>query len=93
MHTGSELSWPRGAGRPGRADLEAMLLPLVRRALRTRTGLPALVGWVHRNLPSPAGAAPDADRAAPGLARQLCEVLLRKEAARDRPCPDTVCGP
>ena len=33
-----------------RANLEERLLPLVRRALRSRTGLPALVGWVDRSL-------------------------------------------
>jgi hypothetical protein len=83
-----------GPGRPARANLEARLLPLVRRAIRSRTGLPALVRWVHRSLPALSGGLPDnSDQTARGLTRLLCDVLLRQADLRDRPGAETVCGP
>jgi hypothetical protein len=84
-----------GPGRPTRETLEARLLPLVRCALRNGTGLPALVGWVHRNLVAleSGGLPPDPDRAAPGLTRLLCDVLLRQASSRHRHGAETVCGP
>jgi hypothetical protein len=83
-----------GPGRTTRETLEARLLPLVRCALRNRTGLPALVGWVHRNLVAlEGGPPPDPDRVAPGLTRLLCDVLLRQTSSGHRSGTETVCGP
>jgi hypothetical protein len=84
--------WTAGPGERTRANLEARLLPLVRRALRTRTGLPALVGWVDRSLAVlEAVPPPDPDRAARGLTRLLCDVLMQPPGPR--PGAETVCGP
>lgn len=80
----------RCAGTPPhrlRETLEASLLPLVRRALRSGAGMPQLVQWVQATLPHvdcgqdrthPA----DPERAAPSLARLLCATLLHPESAR-----------
>jgi hypothetical protein len=82
-----------GRGQPDRAGLEARLLPLVRRALRSRTGLPALVGWVHRSLDAfEGGLPPDPDQAALGLTRLLCDVLLRQGNPVDCSGMETVIG-
>ncbi len=79
---------------PAREELEARLLPLVRRALRNRTGLPALVRWVDRNLAALGGGpSPDPDRVASGLARMLSDLLLRQTGSRDRTAAETVAGP
>jgi hypothetical protein len=75
-----------------RAELEANLLPLVRRALRGGPALPALVGWVRRALPpgelTPAGV----EQEAPRLTRLLCAQLL----GQCRPAPaaalETIAG-
>jgi hypothetical protein len=83
---------PAGPEEGNRENLEARLLPLVRRALRNRTGLPALVGWVQRSLAvldvSPP---PDPEQAARGLTRLLCNVLLQQPGIRSG--AETVCGP
>lgn len=79
----------RCAGAPAhhiRERLEASLVPLVRRALRSGAGIPQLVQWVQKTLPQvqagedrtrPA----DPDRAAPPLARLLCSTLLQPRLA------------
>ena len=69
-----------------RETLEASLVPLVRRALRSGAGIPQLVQWVQKTLPQvQAGqdrARPaDPDRAAPPLARLLCTTLLQPRLA------------
>jgi hypothetical protein len=84
---------PSGPGRPARENLEAWLLPLVRRAIRSRSGLPGLTNWVQQTLVALEGAPPpDAELAAPGLTRILCDTLLRQQDAADRPVTETVCG-
>jgi hypothetical protein len=70
-----------------RETLEASLIPVVRRVLRTGAGLPQLVQWVHATLPQVAGGPDrtrpvDPDRAAPPLARLLCATLLRQQPTR-----------
>jgi hypothetical protein len=83
-----------GCGRPVRESMEVRLLPLVRHALRSRTGLPALVRWVHRSLAAlEGGLPPDPDRTARGLTRLLCDVLLRQRSPADRQDGETVSGP
>jgi hypothetical protein len=59
-----------------RAELEANLLPLVRRALRGGPALPDLVGWVRRALSNGELTAPGIEREAPRLTRLLCAQLL-----------------
>jgi hypothetical protein len=84
---------PTGPGRPARENLEAWLLPLVRRAIRTGSGLPGLTSWVRQNLVALEGrTSPDPERAAPGLTRLLCDALLQRTDAADRPVTETVCG-
>jgi hypothetical protein len=66
-----------------RETLEASLIPLVRRVLRTGAGMPQLVQWVQRALPQVQTGADrtrpvDPERAAAPLARLLCSALLRK---------------
>jgi hypothetical protein len=78
-----------------RETLEASLVPLIRCAIRSGTGVPALVTWVRRHLPEPSGSSADAARAAPSLARLLCSTLLGQaspEPPRQALC-DTVVGP
>jgi hypothetical protein len=74
---------------PGRLRevLEASLVPIIRVAIRSGTGLPGVVSWVRRHLPEP-----DADptRVAPALARQLCDRLM--EQRRPSPGAETVVG-
>jgi hypothetical protein len=85
---------PVASGPAARESLEARLLPLVRRALRSRTGLPALVGWVHRNVAVlQDGPQPDPDRIARRLSRLLCDLLLHRDASGDHRNAETVCGP
>jgi hypothetical protein len=80
----------RGVGQ----GLEACLLPLVRRALRRRTGLPALVGWVERAIAVlGTGVSSDDDRTARGLACILSELLQRQAMSRRSSQTETVCGP
>ena len=77
-----------------REDLEAMLFPLVRRALRDRTGPTALVSWVQRSVAALGERSlPDSDRAAGGLTRLLCELLVRRMSPVDSRRGETVCGP
>jgi hypothetical protein len=64
-----------------REKLEASLIPMVRRALRSGAGLPQLVQWVQTTLPQLQSDQDrtrpvDPDRAAPPLARLLCAKLL-----------------
>jgi hypothetical protein len=73
-----------------RATLEADLVAMIRCAMRTRRGQPAIVAWVKRNLPalvpSGAGGQPvDPDWAAPRMARMMCAQMLRTvRAEQDR---------
>jgi hypothetical protein len=64
-----------------RASLEADLETMVRCALRTGTGTPALVRWVQTTLPAltgePLGGKTE-ERAAPALARLLCRTLINR---------------
>ncbi len=80
-----------------REKLEASLVPIVRRVLRTGAGLPQLVQWVRRTLPQledgqDRTGSLDPDRAAPPLARLLCATLLRRPPARPALAIDTVVG-
>ena len=70
-----------------RAELEASLIPLVRRVLRSGAGMPELVQWVQATLPQVRTGQDrtrpvDPDRAAPPLARLLCATLLRQTPTR-----------
>jgi hypothetical protein len=70
-----------------RAALEASLIPLVRRALRSGAGMPQLVQWVQTTLPQVHNGQDrtrplDPDLAAPPLARLLCATLLRQRSTR-----------
>jgi hypothetical protein len=68
---------------PDRETLEASLVPLIRRVIRSGRGLPPLVQWVQRHLPGP-GVEPgredhaDPAWAAPSMARLLCDKLLEQ---------------
>jgi hypothetical protein len=95
MHPAEDLSQTlAGSGQPASESLEVRLLPLVRLALRSGTGLPALVGWVHRSLAAlEDGLPPDPERTARGLTRLLCDVLQRKAGHEAGPRSDTVLGP
>ncbi len=80
MHPADEFPClPIGTGQPARQNLEARLFPLVRRAVRSQTGLPALVKWVHQSLAVLESVPPpDPELAARGLTRMLCDVLLQQ---------------
>ena len=78
-----------------RERLEASLVPVVRRVLRTGTGQPQLVQWVRTTLPQVQSGLDrtrpvDPERAAPPLARLLCATLLRRPAGRPAPVAETV---
>jgi hypothetical protein len=66
---------------PDREKLEASLVPLIRRVIRSGRGVTTLVQWVQRHLPGP-GADPgghsDPAWAAPSMARLLCDKLLEQ---------------
>jgi hypothetical protein len=77
--------------------LEASLIPLVRRALRSGAGIPQLVEWVQTTLPQVQTGQDrmrpvDPDRAAPPLARLLCATLLRQQPGRPAVTAETVIG-
>jgi hypothetical protein len=62
-------------GRRLRRQLTEGLVPLIRCAIRSGTGLPPLVRWVRAHLPeTPSGVSPES--AAPSLADLLCDTLL-----------------
>ena len=68
------------ARQPLRQELEERLVPLIRCAMRSGSGLPALVKWVRGRIAdlTPAGAEPlDPRQAAPCFARLLCAGLVR----------------
>jgi hypothetical protein len=70
-----------------RETLEASLVPLVRRALRSGAGIPQLVTWVQTTLPQVQtgqdhSSSSDSDGAALPLARLLCATLLRHRPTR-----------
>jgi hypothetical protein len=73
-----------------REALEASLLPMIRCALRSGIGHPHVVNWVRRQAEGNPHLSPDPARAAPPMARALCERLL----ARLDPLPsrETVMG-
>lgn len=66
------LSSPRG-----RQLLESALTPIIRVALRTGHGPEALVRWVRHQVPAQAWPV-DPARAAPPLARELCDRLVQR---------------
>ena len=75
-------------------SLEAHLLPLVRCALQSETGQPALVDWVKNQLPlfaPEAGPRCDTSRYAAPMARVLCERILERLSPQTR--RETVLGP
>jgi hypothetical protein len=78
------------AARPEvRARLEAALVPMVRVALRTGRGVPAVVGWVRREA---TGATPsEADWRAGPLARRMCSVVLDRLRPIALHARETVC--
>jgi hypothetical protein len=76
----------RNDSRPFREVLEASLLPLIRCALRSGLGNPSLVRWVRRQAPGQT----DPARAAPPLARILCDRLM--ERIDPLPARETVVG-
>jgi hypothetical protein len=65
-----------------RETLERSLVPLIRCAIRSGTGLPPLVQWVRRHLPAQEAQGPsrpsDMEWAAPSMARLLCDRLLEQ---------------
>ena len=68
------------AQQPLRQELEARLVPLIRCAMRSGSGLPALVKWVRGQLAdlAPADSQPlDPRQVAPRFARLLCAGLVR----------------
>jgi hypothetical protein len=80
-----------------RQTLEAGLIPVVKRILRTGAGVPHLVQWVRttlsqmeagRDAPRPV----DPERDAPPLARLLSAALLRRQLGRPALAPDTLVG-
>ena len=76
---------------PDREALEASLVPLIRRAIRSGRGLTTLVQWVQRHLPGPGagpdrGGHPDPARAAPSMARLLCDKLLEQFGSQPARC-------
>src|SRR5262245_34401109 len=78
-----------------RARVEESLVPMIRCALRSGRGAPALVQWVRRRLPeaAPAPRPVDPARVAPEMARELCAALLRQlQARRASPAAETVVG-
>lgn len=82
-----------------RETLEASLIPLVRRVLRSGAGIPQLVGWVQATLPQVEASQDrtrpmDPELAAPQLARLLCATLLRERHGRPAGAVmDTEVGP
>jgi hypothetical protein len=73
-----------------REALEASLLPLIRCALRSGTGHPSVVHWVRQQVANGPPGPIDPVRAAPPLARVLCERLL--ERIDPLPARETVLG-
>ena len=79
--------------------MEAMLLAMIRVALRTGLGRPAVVRWVKNTLPTMAGESrpgekTDLEWAAPCMARLLCSRMLqhvRAEPVRREAC-ETIVG-
>ena len=67
-------SYPDNPGRM-REVLEAGLVPIIRVAIRTGSGLPGVVSWVRHQLPEPNA---DPARVAPRMARQLSDWLLEQ---------------
>lgn len=85
------LGWSWGEGPERLRDrLESSLVPLIRCAIRTGTGLRPLVQWVRGQLPPPAGEG-DATRAAPEMARRLSSAILH-QLQRRRAGAETVVG-
>jgi hypothetical protein len=74
-----------------RQALEASLLPMIRCALRSGIGHPHVVSWVRHQAASNPHTSPDPTRAAPPIARALCERLL--ERLDPMPSRETVVGP
>jgi hypothetical protein len=65
-----------------REEMEALVVPMIRVAMRTGRGQPVLVDWVTRNLPAvtpciPLGDKVDPEWAAPRMARLLCSQMLQ----------------
>jgi len=61
-----------------REALEASLLPMIRCALRSGVGHPHVVNWVRHQAASNPHLPPDPVRAAPPIARALCERILER---------------
>jgi hypothetical protein len=82
-----------------RAQMEGMLLTMIRVAMRTGLGRPQIVQWVKDTLPAMTPVARDGEKtdlewAAPRLARLLCSEMLqqvRAEPAR-RKAWETLAG-
>jgi hypothetical protein len=73
-----------------REALEASLLPMIRCALRSGIGHPHVVSWVRHQAESNPTLPPDPVRAAPPIARVLCERLL--ERLDPLPSRETILG-
>ncbi len=73
-----------------REVLEASLLPMIRCALRSGLGHPHVVDWVRHQKASNPHLSPDPIRAAPPIARALCERIL--ERLDPLPSRETVVG-
>jgi len=95
----SSKLYRQGSAITSRGEMEAMLLMMIRVALRTGLGRPEIVRWVKKTLPAMAPAARPGDQtdpewAAPCMARLLCAQLLRHvraEPTRREAC-ETVVG-
>jgi hypothetical protein len=79
-----------------REDLERSLVPMIRCAIRSGTGLPPLVQWVKRHLPAQAARGEhrpsDLEWAAPSMARLLCDRLLEQIQPPAQAARETVAG-
>ena len=78
-----------------RADLERSLVPMIRCAIRSGTGLPPLVRWVQHHLPEQAQGShrpADLEWAAPSMARLLCDRLLEQMRPAVVAARETVVG-
>jgi hypothetical protein len=90
-----QMYGPSGPDVPPREQLEAMLVPMIRCALRSGRGAPPLVQWVRRNLPavaamSPTGRGSDPEWVAPTMARLLSGRLLGRSRPDFTPAAETV---
>src|SRR5262245_13803561 len=79
-----------GARPEMRARLEAALVPMVRQALRSGNGVPAVVRWVRGEVA--AGGPTDPDLGARPLAKRLCAAVLDRLQPIPLHARETLCA-